>query len=167
MGPRSGRLAAIVALALATGCGATQRSLFEAPLLVEPAGDAAPDAEPDAGGEGALRGEGARVRIADSHLDVGALTITGGAIEIDGGQLRVGPRKQLGLTLELKWLRPYLDTEPFILGYLGPGNQGALSFMSGITVYIPGKRERERQREREEAAEQAAPTTSNTEEVLR
>ena len=84
-----------------------------------------------------------------------------------GGQLRVGPRKQLGLTLELKWLRPYLDTEPFILGYLGPGNQGALSFMSGITVYIPGKRERERQREREEAAEQAAATTSNTEEVLR
>lgn len=53
-----------------------------------------------------------------------------------GGQLRVGKNRQLGLSLELKWHRPYASTEAAVMSYLGPGNMGAISFLSGITVYI-------------------------------
>jgi len=53
-----------------------------------------------------------------------------------GGQLRLGKKRRLGLTLELKWHRPYASTRDSVVGYLGPGKQGALSFVSGITVYL-------------------------------
>jgi hypothetical protein len=54
-----------------------------------------------------------------------------------GGQLRLGPKRGLGLSLELKWHRPYADTSRSVIGYLGPGNRGALAFLGGITAYIP------------------------------
>jgi len=53
-----------------------------------------------------------------------------------GGQVRLGKRRELGLSLELKWHRPYMNTEDSVMGYLGPGNMGALAFLGGITVFI-------------------------------
>jgi len=53
-----------------------------------------------------------------------------------GGQVRIGKKRRLGLTLELKWHRPYASTKDAIVGYVGPGQLGALSFLSGITIYI-------------------------------
>jgi hypothetical protein len=60
-----------------------------------------------------------------------------------GFHVRVGPDRALGLGGERKWLRPYANTDMSILGYLGPGHQGAFSFVAGVTVYIPGKKARE------------------------
>ena len=53
-----------------------------------------------------------------------------------GGQLRLGKHRELGLSLELKWHRPYEKTDDAVMGYLGPGNMGALAFLGGITVFI-------------------------------
>ena len=53
-----------------------------------------------------------------------------------GGQLRLGPRRRLGLGLEVKWQRPYVDTRDSVVGYVGVGPLGALAFLGGITVYI-------------------------------
>lgn len=53
-----------------------------------------------------------------------------------GGQVRIGKKRRLGLTLEIKWHRPYASTRDAVVGYVGPGQLGALSFLSGITIYI-------------------------------
>ncbi|MCP4873740.1 MAG: hypothetical protein GY898_34060 [Proteobacteria bacterium] len=53
-----------------------------------------------------------------------------------GGQVRVGKKRRLGLALEVKWHRPYASTKDAVVGYVGPGNLGALGFLTGITVFI-------------------------------
>ncbi|MBJ96038.1 MAG: hypothetical protein CMP23_16360 [Rickettsiales bacterium] len=53
-----------------------------------------------------------------------------------GGQLRLGPQRQLGLSVELKWLRPYQDRDRLSPSFLAPGNQGALSLVAGLTLFI-------------------------------
>lgn len=72
-----------------------------------------------------------------------------------GGQLRVGKNRDLGLSLELKWHRPYASTENAVMGYLAPGNMGALAFLGGITIFI-GK-DMKPAAESTEPAEEAAP----------
>ena len=57
-----------------------------------------------------------------------------------GFQVRVGPTRALGIGGELKWHRPYANTEKSVIGYFAPGNQGAFAFVAGVTVYIPGKK---------------------------
>ena len=53
-----------------------------------------------------------------------------------GGQLRLGKKRRLGLGLEVKWHRPYVNTNDAVIGYIGVGKQGALSFLGGITIFI-------------------------------
>lgn len=53
-----------------------------------------------------------------------------------GAQLRVGPKRQLGLGLEVKWHRPYASTADAVVGYLGPGKLGALALLGGVTIFI-------------------------------
>ena len=53
-----------------------------------------------------------------------------------GGQLRLGKKRRLGLGIEIKWHRPYANTKNSVVGYVGPGNQGALAFLGGVTIYI-------------------------------
>jgi hypothetical protein len=56
-----------------------------------------------------------------------------------GAQLRLGPNRELGLSGEIKWHRPYQDTSRAVISYVGPGSHGALAFIGGITFYV-GKR---------------------------
>lgn len=53
-----------------------------------------------------------------------------------GGQLRLGKKRRLGLGLEVKWQRPYVNTKDGVFGYVGVGPLGALSFLGGVTIYI-------------------------------
>jgi hypothetical protein len=53
-----------------------------------------------------------------------------------GGQLRLGKKRRLGLGLEVKWLRPYVNTKDGVIGYVGVGPLGALSFLGGVTIFI-------------------------------
>lgn len=69
-----------------------------------------------------------------------------------GGQLRVGKKRNLGLGIEVKWHRPWANTGNAVLGYAGFGNQGALAFLGGVTVYIEGKKSKARALEAATAA---------------
>ena len=61
-----------------------------------------------------------------------------------GGQLRLGPNREIGLGLEIKWLRPYGNGALSTLQFLGIDHQGAFTFLGGVTVYIPkGKKNRD------------------------
>ena len=53
-----------------------------------------------------------------------------------GGQLRLGKKRRLGLGLEVKWQRPYVNTRDGVIGYVGVGPLGALAFLGGVTVFI-------------------------------
>ena len=56
-----------------------------------------------------------------------------------GGQLFLGKRNQLALGLELKWHRPWANTRDAVVGYVGVGSQGALTFLGGVTIIIKKK----------------------------
>ena len=71
-----------------------------------------------------------------------------------GAQLRLGPNKEVGLTGEVKWLRPYENTADSIVSYVGIANQGALSFVGSITVYV-GKGTKTRNHSEPEAEAEA------------
>lgn len=60
-----------------------------------------------------------------------------------GAQLRVGKKRGLGLGIEVKWHRPWANTDKAVLGYAGIGTQGALAFLGGVTIYIDGKKKGE------------------------
>jgi len=53
-----------------------------------------------------------------------------------GAQVRIGKDRRLGIGGEIKWHRPWVDTDPSVLGYVGPGKHGAIAFVGGISVYI-------------------------------
>jgi len=74
-----------------------------------------------------------------------------------GAQLRLGPNKEIGLSGEVKWLRPYQDTSESVVSYLGPGNRGALSFVGAITIFAGkgAKKSRDQGLEEREAPEES------------
>ena len=53
-----------------------------------------------------------------------------------GAQVRLGKKRRFGLGGEIKWHRPWVDTNPSVLGYVAPGRQGAIAFVAGFTLYI-------------------------------
>lgn len=53
-----------------------------------------------------------------------------------GAQVRIGKDRRFGLGGEIKWHRPFVNTDASVLGYVGPGKQGAIAFVAGFTVYI-------------------------------
>ena len=53
-----------------------------------------------------------------------------------GAQVRLGKKRRLGLGGEIKWHRPWVDTDPSVVGFVGPGRLGAIAFVGGVTIYI-------------------------------
>jgi hypothetical protein len=51
-----------------------------------------------------------------------------------GGEARLG--KRLGLSLELKWIEPEYNVLPLAPAWVGIANQGYLSILLGINVYL-------------------------------
>jgi len=56
-----------------------------------------------------------------------------------GARVRIGPNREVALSGEIKWHRPYQDTSSAVLSYVGLGSQGAIAFVGGVTVHF-GKR---------------------------
>jgi hypothetical protein len=53
-----------------------------------------------------------------------------------GAQVRIGRHRRFGIGGEIKWHRPWVDTDPSVLGYMAPGKRGAIAFVAGFTAYI-------------------------------
>ena len=53
-----------------------------------------------------------------------------------GAQVRLGKKRRFGLGGEVKWHRPMVDTGPSVLGYVAPGQRGAIAFVAGFTLYL-------------------------------
>lgn len=51
-----------------------------------------------------------------------------------GGELCLGRR--IGLSLEIKWLAPYYDTNPLVADWVSPAKQGYLTVLLGLDVYL-------------------------------
>ena len=56
-----------------------------------------------------------------------------------GARVRIGPNREVALSGEIKWHRPYQDTSAAVLSYVGLGSHGAIAFVGGVTVHF-GKR---------------------------